>query len=224
MRALAALALSLWAGAAAAWDFVESTGKLSQDDFYRLVACRAAPGGPCTEPFVRWAPEVAGDITISLAPPPPDYPRDLAAAMSLAVDATVSEINRAGSAVRLRRVSHRDNPMIRVFLTGAAGGQPIRGTGVRGVDGEIIGAALVTVWWNDRNHIYDAVIAMASDMWPSEARSVMLEEVTQGLGLLTDIRNPLYVGVSIFSEDANTATRLGLQDRLVLQRHYPPAP
>ena len=48
----------------------------------------------------------------------------------------------------------------------------------------------------------------------------MLEELTQSLGFLTDIRNPLYESHSVFSEDSNSVTRLGPQDVTVLRWHY----
>lgn len=50
----------------------------------------------------------------------------------------------------------------------------------------------------------------------------MLEEITQALGFMTDIRNPAYDGVSVFSEDSNAAKTLGPQDIMALRRHYPP--
>ena len=90
------------------------------------------------------------------------------------------------------------------------------------MDGEILGAALVTVWWDAYNRITDAVIVMAADLPPREVVPVLLEEMTQGLGLLTDVRNPYYNGRSVFSEDSNSARVLSPQDRLVLQMHYPP--
>ena len=51
--------LATWAGMALAQedDFLITNGKLSSEDFYRLVSCRALPGGPCTADPVHWAPE-----------------------------------------------------------------------------------------------------------------------------------------------------------------------
>ena len=51
--------------------------------------------------------------------------------------------------------------------------------------------------------------------------SVVLEEVVQALGLLTDIRSPVYRR-SIFAEDSNSGIRLRGQDAMVIRRHYPP--
>ena len=49
----------------------------------------------------------------------------------------------------------------------------------------------------------------------------MLEELTQSMGLMTDIRNPYYETRSVFSEDSNSVVKLGEQDREALRLHYP---
>lgn len=50
----------------------------------------------------------------------------------------------------------------------------------------------------------------------------MLEEITQALGLITDIQNPYYRNRSIMSQDSdNSLKTLGEQDKLALMRHYP---
>jgi hypothetical protein len=56
----------------------------------------------------------------------------------------------------------------------------------------------------------------------SHYESAMIEEITQALGLLTDIRTPVYEGVSVFSQDSNAAKDFGPQDIYTLLRHYPP--
>ena len=62
----------------------------------------------------------------------------------------------------------------------------------------------------------------ADDLPPGDVAPVVLEELTQAMGLMTDIRNPAYEGVSVFSEDSNAVLRLGAQDKEALRRHYPP--
>jgi len=220
----AGLFLIVWAGGAVAqgWDFLETDGKLSTQDFYRLVSCRAMPGGPCEAEIVRWSDAMAANLRVGFAPVSPEYPPGLAAQMDAALDEVIAEINGAGSAVRLVRVGKKERPLVTIFLTPATEGEPIRGTGIEGVDGEIIGAALVTVWWDAYDRITEAAIVMAADLPPREVVPVLLEEMSQGLGLLTDIRNPYYDGRSVFSEDSNSARVLSPQDRLVLQMHYPP--
>jgi hypothetical protein len=49
----------------------------------------------------------------------------------------------------------------------------------------------------------------------------MIEELSQAMGLMTDIRNPYYETQSVFSEDSNSVQKLGEQDREALRRHYP---
>jgi hypothetical protein len=48
----------------------------------------------------------------------------------------------------------------------------------------------------------------------------MLEELTQAMGLMSDIKNPYYEGKSVFSEDSNDSKELGYQDVVALRRHY----
>ena len=78
-----------------------------------------------------------------------------------------------------------------------------------------------TVWSDDDGYITEAVIVLAADLPEDETLPVLLEELTQGMGLLTDIRNPVYNATSVFSEDSNTVRKLGPQDRAALRLHYP---
>ena len=219
MRTLACAALIL-ATPAAAVEFVVSTGKLTDDQFYNTVACGAPLDGACIDPLTRWSASNAADLRVSMEPIPGTFPKPLAARMLASLDRAIAEINGAGAALHMRRVPPGQG-LIRVYLTLAGDGQPITGTGDPGVDGQIIGAGLTTVWWNNRLEITEAVIAMANGLPMPEVYPVMLEELTQSTGLLTDIRNPAYESVSVFSEDSNTVLRLGPQDIMVLRRHYP---
>lgn len=222
------LGLGLWlglglcaAGPAAAVEFVETLGPLSDEDFYYLVACGAPPGGACIDPIVRWAEADALSLTVSVAPVAPSYPKALGKEMLAALDRAIAEINGAQARLRLLRAEPGEVGRIRLFLTPVGENQPIRGTGISGVDGVEIGAGLTTVWWNDRREITEAVIVMAGDLPVPQVFPVLLEELTQSLGLLTDIRNPWYETRSVFSEDSNSVTRLGPQDVMALRRHYP---
>jgi hypothetical protein len=205
-------------------DFLVTEGKLSSEDFYRLVSCRALPGGPCTADPVRWSPEQAQDLVVGFAPLPLGYPEATAARMTQAVRHAIDEINAAGAALRLRLAGKGERPDIAIHLVPISEGDTIEGTGVRGVDGQAIGAALVTVWWNEGQDLTEAVIVLAENLPASDVGPVVLEELTQAMGLMTDIRNPTYEGVSVFSEDSNRVTRLGPQDREALRRHYPEEP
>jgi hypothetical protein len=222
---LAALALALlvaFPAVAQEVDYLITEGKLSSEDFYRLVSCRALPGGPCTVEPVRWPPEKARDLRVGVAPVPETYPPDMAGRMAGALDHAIAEINSAGAALHLRRAGKGEPADITLHLATVHDGDTIQGTGVWGVDGQVIGAALVTVWWDARQDLTEAVIVMAEDLPPGDVLPVVLEELTQAMGLMTDIRNPAYEGASVFSEDSNRVTRLGPQDKEALRRHYPP--
>lgn len=220
MRGLA-LALGLAAGPAAGLDdFVVAEGKLSAGAFYDLVSCAAPPGGPCAFDRVRWGPADALDLSVGFAPVQPGYPQWAVRPMSDALDTAIAEINGAGAALRLRRAGKREAADVTIHLAAIGEGDAIAGTGVEGVDGEIIGAGLVMLWWDDALALTDAVIVLAADLPEDEMLPVTLEEVTQALGLLTDVRNPFYDDLSVFSEDSNRVTKLGFQDREALRRHY----
>ena len=112
---------------------------------------------------------------------------------------------------------------ITLHLVNAREGEVIYGTGNDEMDGVIIGAGLVHVRWNGDMAITQGTIALAADIPLSDAYPVLLEELTQSLGLLTDIKNPYYEDLSVFSEDSNSVTKLAPQDRMALLRHYPVA-
>jgi hypothetical protein len=69
-------------------------------------------------------------------------------------------------------------------------------------------------------HIRRVAIVFSTTLDIRAYESVMLEELTQAMGLMTDIRNPYYDAISVFSQDANIAKRLGEQDIMALRRHY----
>lgn len=229
MRSLATalLALALAVGGpvlaeAQERDFVVSTGALSDRDFYRLVACRALPGEGCRDRLVRWPERAALDIGVGLAAIPPGYPPDLAREIDRGIDRAIEAINETGAAVRMRRVIKPSQADIRIHLVDARQGEPIRGTGNTEMDGVPIGAALVHIRWNIAGEITRGTIAVARDLPLDEAYPVLLEEMTQSLGLMTDIRNPHYRDRSVFSEDSNSVTKLSDQDRAAILQHYPP--
>ncbi|MEH6644791.1 hypothetical protein [Sulfitobacter sp.] len=75
----------------------------------------------------------------------------------------------------------------------------------------------------DGSTINAAAIGFSSTMTMRQYESVMLKEITQALGLITDIQNPYYRSRSILSQNAdNSLKTLGAQDRVALIRHYPP--
>jgi len=99
-------------------------------------------------------------------------------------------------------------------------GEVMADTGVPVLEGRVLPLGQVMV--RARNSWIDqAVISMSVDTPRRAIASVVLEEVVQALGLMTDIRSPVYRR-SIFAEDSNSGTRLRGQDAMVIRRHYPP--
>lgn len=213
-----ALVLALWPGAGPAQEFIRSDGPLQDHEFYRLVSCAAPPGRGCQAPIVRWGKPV---VRVTFAPIPEAYPERLAIEMNRVLDTSIAQINGSVESVTLRRVSKSEPADIVLHLLPIRAGDAIRGTGKREVDGVPIGAALVQIWWDESLSIDEAVIVFAGDIPIDEAGPIMLEELTQSLGLMTDIRNPYYETRSVFSEDSNSVRKLGSQDRMALGRHYP---
>lgn len=218
VRSVLGALFALIAVSVAAQDYiVTEDGPLSDKDFYALVACGAPPGGTCDMPFVRW-PDAP--LRVAFAPIPDGYPKILAAEVDRSLTTAIAEINDALPQLQLRRAPIGSAAEIEVFLLPIQQGELMIGTGRRELDATPIGAAHVQVWWNGRRELTEAVIVVAQDIQPRELRSIMLEELTQSLGFLTDIRNPHYETRSIFSEDSNSVVQLGNQDRMALRLHY----
>lgn len=213
--------VALLAGPAGAADYVTTDGKLSDADFYRLVACGAAPGGRCQQVFTRWSAAQRGNLTVSVILADPDFPEPKKRQILRDLDRAIAEINGAGADLNLTRV---EGPRadIRVYLVASPVNSIVRGTGNRNLDGGYIEAALTSITWQtETGRMRSAAIAVSRDILPVDIRSVVLEELTQSLGLIFDIRNPYYDTRSIFSEDSNSTTRITGQDAMAIRTHYP---
>lgn len=220
MKVLAFAIAALLAGPVHAIEFVETNLFLDDESFYRVVACGAAPEAECSRPMARWPQERARTLTVGIANIDADFPTYKLSWAHAAVDEAIAEINAAGADLRITRRADGLAADIPIYLTGAGRGEAVSGTGYRGLDGSIIQAGLVTLWWQD-GAISTAAVALSADVRRRSIRSVMLEELVQALGLSTDIRGPAYRGRSIFDEDTNAVTQLLGQDADALRRHYP---
>ena len=216
-----ALALCLGAGLAQAQESIRSDGRLSDDNFYRLVSCAAPESGACQKDVVRWSPADARDISIGIVRVANDYPAALRNLADAALNGAIDEVNAADANLHLTRSDTIIKPDIAVFLLAIKKGDEIAGTGLDPLDGAKIEAAKVQIWWRADRTLIKGAIVLANDVLPDEIRSIMLEEVTQTMGLLTDVDSDYYETRSIFSETSNQRSRLGAQDIMVLQRHYP---
>jgi Protein of unknown function (DUF2927) len=85
-----------------------------------------------------------------------------------------------------------------------------------------MGVGYMTVWSDDADHITEAVILISTTISEADMTSVVLEEITQSLGILYDIENPWYEGVSILSQTSNATTTIEGQDAALLRWLYPP--
>lgn len=214
MRA-AALILAAWP--AVAQEYVEAPAPLDDDAFYRAVACAAAPGGPCRKPFLRWPAARRDDLSVALelsAPNLRDYRRRL---FERGLDAALAEVNALEAGITLRRAAAGPAD-IQIHVVATPPGEVMRDTGVDDLDGAVLPLGRVAL--RARNgEIREALIAVSALARRREIASVLLEEIVQGLGLMTDIRGPAYRR-SLFSEDGNSVVRIAGQDAMALRRHY----
>lgn len=202
----------------AAQEFIAVPDLVSDEAFYRMVACAAPPGGDCAKPFVWWPRERRLRLRVGIAQISEgfaDYRFDV---VDRSVDRAIAEINGAGAHLFLERAF--EGPFdIPIFLVDAPQGGEITGTGVADLDGSSISIGRVALRSRGAE-ITGAAIAISADIQRREIASVVLEELAQSLGLVTDVLSPAY-SHSVFSEDHNSATRLRGQDAEALRRHYP---
>ncbi|WP_224815619.1 DUF2927 domain-containing protein [Hasllibacter sp. MH4015] len=201
-----------------AQEFLVVPDLVSDEAFYRMVACAAPPGGECGKPFIFWPEEQRLNLRVGIATSAdsfPDYKLDL---VDAAIDAAIDEINGAGAHLFLERV-YEGEMDIPLHLVEAPQGGVIEGTGVEELDGSSIAIGRVAIRSRGAD-IVAATIAISQDIRRREIASVVLEELVQSLGLVTDIASPAYED-SIFAENGNNMTRLRGQDAAALRRHYP---
>ncbi len=204
-----------------AQEFVTADGKLSDDDFYRLVACAAPPGGKCQKPLVRWRAKDAKDLSLGILYVEEGFPPRLRAQIEEGLDRAIDRLNAAGANLRIRHARPSESPDISLLFLDIPEGATITGTGIEALDGVVIGAATMTISWRDNRTLTDCYISSSNSARISEVYSGMLEELTQCMGLWTDIGGSYYESRSIFSESSNSLVRLGEQDLMALRRHYP---
>lgn len=218
-RFLAALlCLFLAPATAAAQEFVEVEGLISDEDFYRLVACAAPPGGACTKPIIRWPADERRSLRVGIAAVAPDFADYRFDLVDIAIDDAIEEINGAGADLYLER-AYEPPFDVPFFLTDTPQGGQISGTGVPELDNAVIAIGRVALRSRGET-IVAAAIALSRDIRRREIASIVLEELVQAMGLPTDISSPAYER-SIFSENGNSTVWLRGQDLAALRRHYP---
>ena len=200
----------------AAQEFVEVPGRLSDDAFYRAVACAAPPGADCRKPLLRWPDALRQDLTVGLVSLTDELLPYQRRFYEEGLSGALAEINGLGAGIRLRRDD--DAPDIAIHVVATPPGGVMTGTGVPALDGALLPLGRVALRARD-GVIREAIIAVSGRARRREVASVLLEEITQALGLMTDISGPAYRR-SVFSEDGNSVTRLEGQDAMAVRRHY----
>lgn len=218
------LVMVLLAAPTFAQEFIATDAPLSDTDFYRLVSCAAPRGGDCQKDVVRWSPADAQDVSLGIVQIDPGYPQDVGRLASDALKSAISQLNKIDADLHVTLSDSNRKPDIGVYLLTISEGDAIRNTGLNPLDGAIIEAAKAQLWWRADFSLIEGAIVFGKDIDRGDLPSVMLEEVTQAMGLLTDIGGPYYQSRSIFSESSNQLTTLGPQDVMALRRHYPKSP
>jgi len=201
-----------------AQEFVEVPQLISDEDFYRVVACAAPPGGACTKPMIAWPRDRGLTLRVGIAQVATDFPDYKLDLVDAALDDAIDQINGVGAHLFLERV-YEGEMDIPVFLVDTPEGGVVTDTGNTELDGASISIGRV-VLRSRGDIILAATIAISRDIRRREIASVMLEELVQSMGLPTDIASDAY-SRSIFSETSNSTVWLQGQDAAALRRHYP---
>jgi hypothetical protein len=206
----------------AAQEYIQTNARLSDADFYRLVSCAAAPGAECRKRVIFWPEHKRAALSVGYVSKTGAIHPWQERLYTWALEHAVAEINRVGGGITLRVVPMAEGGLrdIALHVVDTRPGGVMQGTGEPALEGRVLPLAQVVVQargqWIER-----AVISISVDTPRRAIASVVLEEIVQALGLMTDIRSPVY-RKSIFAEDSNSGTRLLGQDAMVIRRHYPP--
>ncbi len=207
--------------AAGAQEFISTQGPLSDEDFYRVISCAAKPGEPCQKEIVKWNRGHARKLTVSLYRMDDGFPPQKAGELNAALDNAIQAINAAGARIKLVRVANGKPAKIRFYLMDQGYNTEISGTNIKELDGTKLGAAHTRIWWKGSKQILKSVLLFTNEISSRAIESIVLEQLTQSLGLMTNIENPYYQSRSIFAERNSTTKTLSGQDVTVLRRHYP---
>lgn len=214
-RFFAASVLCLFFTNAHAADYVPSHGKLSDDIFYRLVACGAPPGKNCQKTYLHWPKP---EIKIAIVDAANTLSADRVSIARQSLRHAIDQVNNVGSSIKLVQ-SSAQTANIKIYLSsGNSINRHYKVSDIRRSLGW--GAHGVARVFYENGKIYDAIIVVAAESRNLTLKSVMLEEIVQSLGLTTDIKNRYYRRHSIFSEKGNVTTELIGQDAQALRMHY----
>jgi len=219
VRLVLLLATFLLPGVVLAQEFVTVPRRLSDEGFYRLVACEAPPGGACAKPMIRWPEARRLSLSVGIVRVDPSFPGYKLDLVDAAIDRALAEINASGAYLVVER-SYEAGPDLALYLLDTPQDGVIAQTSSSLLDGSDLPIGRVAIR-SVGTEIQEAAIAISRDIGRREIASVVLEELVQALGLPTDVRSPAYRD-SIFNEDFNSVVWLRGQDAEALRRHYPP--
>ena len=203
-------------------EYVKSDGVLPIAEFYRSVACGGADPAACGAEIVRWPAAARDGLTVGIAQIDAAVPPMIRSRVIKTLGAAIAEINQSAAQVTLAQVNGRAarRAHIQIFLVAPDRRGRITTARSALLRGQILSSALVRMRHRGPD-IQSAHVAIAADIDPDAIASVMLEELVQSLGLMTDILNPHYRHQSVFAEDCDCTDRLAGQDLAALRMHYP---
>ena len=213
-------------GAAFAQDHTFSNGKLSDDQFYKAITCKATVDGPCQEKPARWPTFISNQLTVGLAQVQKGTSDEQEEVVRVALKHSVALINASGANLKLRYVSgimsHRT--WIKFHIVQPQGPKYlIAGVSLKGLNGLRAQNARTKLYANKDYKIAHAGVTISNTIKDRvQLCALVLEELVQSLGLMWDIENPYYNDISIFSQSGpDNLLKIEGQDKAALQRHYP---
>jgi hypothetical protein len=202
----------------AAQEFIAVPDLISDEAFYRLVACAAPPGGDCAKPFIRWPTERRLRLRVGIAQISEEFAGYRLDLVDRAVDRAIAEINGAGAHLFLERAFEApfDVP---IYLVDAPQGGEISGTGVADLDGSSISIGRVAL----------GLAVMKSPARPSPFLAISSGARSDpscwrnwcrpwGLSLMWFLR---LTRIRSFPRTTTPPPDLRGQDAAALRRHYP---
>ena len=200
-------------------DAIQTDGTLTDRDFYNLISCGAAPGGPCIKPHKRWLSDDAQDLTVSIAMVQDKVPDKLEELIRSGLSDAMGALSAATDNLKIRWAEATEQAKIEIFLVNASYAQEMTGTGRGHLDGQRIANAQVASNRTGGRITY-ATIAFSRSLDPGVIRSIALEEMFQALGFVYDIDNPSYRAKSLLDEHGSEVEQISGQDLTALRLKY----
>ena len=201
-------------------DYVKVSRKLSDGEFYRLVACGAAPGGECQQRPAKWPARDAMNLTVGITEIDPGFPKSSQRKARAAVSIAIEEINATRAALNLKLVT-QGNPLVSITLVDTSQRPMVPPSGNWALDVERMSIGATHWTTRQQGRISKCDIRISSELDRGIIRSIILEEMVQCLGLSYDIWGKAYLHTSIFSDRSNRIIRLVKQDAVAIRMHYP---